>query len=146
MIIKECIYDPPLYPPHLNTWYMSAFIKVNSLIMGATVWSITAVQDDTNTWHLHNTLLPNHQALNVTILLIFSRPESKEGDKETSLNIMYGCKLTSRYFPTQSTFKYILFLFSRMYWVQKNKNKNQWDWQTFFFSSELLTPLRGVSP
>ena len=96
--------------------------------MWATLWSITAAQGYSNTWHLDSTLLPNRQALSIIILLIFPRLEKKEGDKETHLNITYDNKLTSRYVPTQPIFKHILFLFSKMYCVeQKHKTKNPWD-------------------
>lgn len=121
--------------------------------MWATSWSITALQGYTNTWHLHSTLLPNHQALNIITLRIFPRPDSKEGDKETHLNRTYDSKLTSRYLSTQPIFKHILFLFFNMYCVQqKQKIKTTMGLVNFFFfwtfntSKVFQFDIKGISP
>ena len=92
--------------------------------MWTTLWAITASPDSTNTWHLHSVPFPNIPALGIIMSLIFSRPESKEGDEKISLNIYYDSELTSRYLVNPIYFHtHPTIFFPEMYCAQSKKHE-----------------------
>lgn len=87
------------------------------------IWSITDGKDNTNTWHLHSAPLLNIQASNIIYSLILSRPESKEGGKETSVNTSYDSELMTIYFQL----KHVLLFFPKAHCVPTETNISKHD-------------------